>query len=151
MFSGLPEARRHLTSVTATADESQRTVSRTIVGRILAAKTEKVLAACRSNGTIFTLFLDTMIMLTLANDIYPGVSYRASRVAFDFRSRLPASLAGPEFKVMENRVGSCSQIERMEKYRRFVGRNRGPDKPGEKAKDTLDAKGIWELARSCKQ
>ena len=152
VFSDLPDAKPHLASVTGVADESQRIVSKTILGRIPATKMKKVLAACRANGTTFTPLLNVMIMLTLVNDYYPQATYGASRISTDIRRRLPPSLVERELDTIGNRAGGMGHIEWVQKYRRLVKKGSDLDKLGDKTEGTsLDAPGIWELARSNKK
>lgn len=152
LFSDLPKAKPHPVSVTATADESQRIVSRIVLGRIPAAKMEKVLVACRANGTTFTPFLKIMIMITLANDYYPEATFGASRLATDIRPQLPSSMAEQESNTMGNRAAGLAHIERLQKYRRPVKRGEAADKLDKKTDGALlDASEVWELARSCKK
>jgi hypothetical protein len=64
---------------TAVAGESQRTVTNNIVSRIPAATMKKALEVCRSEGVTFTALLNTVVMATLAEDIYPKATYGSSR------------------------------------------------------------------------
>ena len=155
VLAGLPPTKPYPKSATAVAEVSQRTESRISLGRIPAEEMDKILSACRANKTTFTPLLATMIMITLVADYYPDAALGGTRIAYDLRRHLPEPLASEERFRIGNRVGGITKGERVGKFKQVV--NKFAATTVTKVDDTkqrvpeLDAAGVWELTRSCKE
>lgn len=135
-------------SPTGVADASQRSVTQIAVGHIPAATMKSILAACRQNAATFTGLMHILLIITLANDVYPAAKYGSGRTTFDFRTRLPKPLAKPEARTMGNRSGSiASSIYRTQKLRRATV-TEGAESSGQNTlSPSLNARLVWSLAR----
>ena len=149
VLAGLPPTKPHLKSATAIAKLSERTDSRISLARIPAEDVTKILTACRANKTTFTPFLVTMIMITLISDYYPDAYFGGSRIAFDLRRHLPEPLVSEERFRIGNRVGGITMAERVGKFKQVINKLSPTDNAKEQAE--LDAPGVWELTRSCRE
>lgn len=155
IFSNLPSSKPYLQSVTAVADDSQRTVTSVVNCRITAPQISKLLAACRRNGTTFTPLFITMLLVVLSTDYNSKATIGSTRFAIDMRPHLPVLAselgAATENGTIFNCTSGMARASRLKKYKKLVRETSGFDIASEKGLHDIDEDKVWELTRKYKQ
>lgn len=149
IFADIPGAPKEYTkpTVTSFAHESERTKTRTVLRKIPKATMDKLVPACRANGTTVTALLMTMLTATICNDYYSNKSLLMCCITSDIRRRLPEELQEVENKTMGNRAGGVFNFQRTAKYKKILQQSH----TGEKQVTELVDDEVWKLARDAKK
>lgn len=151
VFADIPGAPKGYSkpTVTSVAHESERAKTKTVLRQIPKSTMDKLVPACRENGTTVTALLMTMLTATITNDYQPNKSLLMCCITSDIRRRLPEELQEVENVTMGNRAGGVFNFQRTGKFKKTLRQQPVVDKLGEKS--TLVNDEIWELARDAKK
>lgn len=122
----------------------ERTVTRVQTLRIKETEMNKCLEACHQHHTTFTALLHTLILVTLATDIYPKAKLGFSRIAVNIRQLLRVD---PGRDVFVNAASQNARKQFLGKYR-AAGRHMSSEQP---QTVQVDAPAVWKLAKKYKE
>ncbi|KAH6900780.1 alcohol acetyltransferase-domain-containing protein [Thelonectria olida] len=152
MFISLPEPKPYFKSITEVAPPEMRTVTCVSAIRIPAEKMDRILTACRANGTTFTGLLMVMLLATFSVDLFPDDRVGCSLFAFDIRRHLRMPKLDPVLArdgIMLNGGSGGFLTHWLRNYRKVVTTGDKDNKSTEGP--SVNAKVVWELARWYKQ
>jgi Alcohol acetyltransferase len=123
----------------------ERTVTKVQTLRIKKDDMKKCLDACRQHNTSFTALLQTLILVTLATDIYPKAKIGFSRLAVNIR---PLLRVNPGRDVFTNAASQYARKQFLGKYRAAGRTTSSEQSPPQGVHVNVPA--FWELARRYK-
>lgn len=112
---------------------------------------KSVLAACRDNNTSFTALLHTLILVTLAVDLYPNATFGFSRLAVSVRHLLKSR---PGKDVFTNAASMHYLPTRLKKFQSAGGSSSKSSENKENPfipQYSVDGLRLWGLAREYKK
>lgn len=150
VFADIPGAPKGYSkpTVTSVAHESERCKTKTVLRKIPKSTMDKLVPACRENGTTVTALLMTMLTATITNDYQTNKSLLMCCITSDIRRRLPEELQEAENVTMGNRAGGVFNFQRTGKFKKTMRQTPVVDKLGNES--TLVNDEVWELARDAK-
>ena len=116
---------------------SRRPKTRVVSVRITDAQQNKLLTMCREHGASLTSLVYTVILVTLAADVYPDATIGITGCPFSLRSFTEPKRSTDD---MYNMVGSFMPVEKLGAYRAAGRRTSDEQSAG------VDKQKVWALA-----